>query len=59
MPIVSFRIKDEPYNDDFDLFLGDSHWFNALSPSCEKHINELADKVVELLKKKGKKELVN
>jgi hypothetical protein len=47
--IVPLRIENILPSDSFKYFLGNIHWLDALTPPLERHLQEVATKVVAIL----------
>jgi len=43
--IIPFRIEDVAPSKDLEYFVGTTHWLNALTPLCKKHLQLLAGAV--------------
>ena len=50
MPIAPVRVEDVLPAGDLEFFLSSAHWMDAIKPPFETHLNELAQKVKDLLK---------
>lgn len=43
--IIPFKIDESELNDNFEYYIGKSHWLDAITPPLERHINLLCDTV--------------
>ncbi len=41
--VIPFKIDDAELSDNFEYYMGKTHWLEALTPPVEAHINRLAD----------------
>lgn len=53
IPVVPLRIEDVKLSRAMEYFISSQHWLDALSPPLEKHLEELARKVMRLLTADG------
>ncbi len=49
IPIIPFRIKNEPLSDHMQYYISTAHWLDALTPPLEDHLEELTKAVSRLL----------
>ena len=47
--IIPFKIDSSQLNDNFEYYIGKTHWLDAITPPIESHINQL----VETIKRQG------
>lgn len=47
--IIPFKIDETELNDNFEYYIGKTHWLDAITPPIEEHINRL----VETIKRQG------
>ncbi len=53
IPVIPLRIEDVKLSRAMEYFISSQHWLDALTPPLEKHLEELARKVIRLLTDEG------